>query len=48
MKKLEDMTKEELYELVVDLICDGAEVQGCSECCFAERFGVDWGKCDED
>jgi hypothetical protein len=42
MKKLEDLTEEELYWLVIELINDGAEVQGWSKKEFAENFGIDW------
>jgi hypothetical protein len=48
MTKLEDLTKEELFELVLDLMRDGAEVQGCSIKEFAEDYhDIDWGDDDE-
>ena len=42
MKKLEDMTKEELFYLCVDLIQDGAEVQGEEIEDFAKKYKVEW------
>lgn len=42
MKRLEDMTKEELYELCVNLMREGAEVQGCEVEVFAEWYGIKW------
>lgn len=46
LKRLEDMSYSELFNLVVDLIIDGAEVQGVDNEVFAEDFGVDWSEED--
>jgi len=42
MKKLEDMTKEELYYLCAELLRDGAEVQSQYVEEYAKSYGVDW------
>ena len=42
MKRLEDMTKEELFKLCVELMIDGAEVQGRDVEDFAENYDVKW------
>lgn len=43
MKKLEDLTKEELFQLCVDLMVDGADVQGMTVEDFAKEFHkIEW------
>ena len=42
MKKLEDMTKEELYDKCVELLRDGAEVQGQDMETYANAYEIDW------
>lgn len=40
--RIEDMTKEQLFDLCVELMNDGAEVQGVEVEEFAEWYKVKW------